>query len=70
MNIDGIDDTALKAAFASGDEAAAEREWNMLIAKLQAKAAKDPAFAEWFEKFRADQEIQLRWDNVIEDTSE
>ena len=55
----GIDDTALNTAFASGDEAAVNREWNIWIAKLEAKAAKDPVFAKWFEEFRSDQEILL-----------
>ena len=42
MKIDGIDDTGLREAFASGDEAAVEREWTKWIAKLRAKAATDP----------------------------
>ena len=67
MKIEGIDDTALKAAFASGDEAAVDREWNIWIAKLQAKAAKDPVFAKWFDQFCKDQELLLRWDNIIGD---
>jgi len=62
----GIDDTALKAAFASGDESAVDREWNKWIAQLQAKADKDPQFAKWFEDFRTDQERLLRWDDVID----
>ena len=66
MDISDIDDTALKQAFASGDEAAVDREWNIWIAKIEAKAAKDPAFAKWFEDFRSDQERLLRWDDVIE----
>ncbi|MEQ1605861.1 MAG: hypothetical protein ABL999_13440 [Pyrinomonadaceae bacterium] len=62
---DDIDDTALKAAFAAGDEEAVDREWNIWIEKLEAKAARDPIFAKWFEDFRADQEKLLRWDETI-----
>ncbi len=61
-----IDDTALRAAFASGDEAAVDREWDIWIAKLEAKAAADPEFAKWFEDFRKDQERLLRWDDEID----
>jgi hypothetical protein len=60
-----IDDTALKAAFASGDEEAANREFEALIEKLEAKAAADPVFAKWFEDFRTDQEKLLCWDETI-----
>lgn len=65
MDNSDIDDTVLKQAFASGDEAAVDREWNIWIAKLEAKAAIDPAFAKWFEDFSADQERLLRWDDVV-----
>lgn len=64
-----IDDTALKAAFASGDEAAVNREWDLWIEKLEARAKRDPIFAEWFEDFRKDQERLLRWDENINDGS-
>jgi hypothetical protein len=60
-----LDNTALKAAFASGDEAAVEREWTAWIAKLEARAAADPEFAKWFEEFAKDQERLLRWDEEI-----
>ena len=70
MKIDGIDDTALRDAFASGDEAAVEREWNKWIAELQAKAATDPVFAVWFKEFCKDQETLLRWDDVISEKSQ
>ena len=70
MKIDGIDDTALRDAFASGDEAAVEREWNKWIAELQAKAATDPVFAVWFKEFCNDQETLLRWDDVISEKSQ
>ena len=62
-----IDDTALKQAFASGDEAAVEREWTRWIAKLEAKAAADPKFAEWFHEFCKDQEILLHWDDAVDE---
>ena len=65
MNLDEIDGSALKAAFESGDEAAVNREWEIWIAKLQAAAEKNPAFGAWFEKFCADQERVMRWDDVI-----
>ena len=35
------------------------------IEKLEAKAARDPVFAKWFEEFRDDQEKLLRWDETI-----
>ncbi len=68
--ISDIDDTALRAAFASGDEEAVDREWNIWIEKLEAKAAADPVFAKWFEDFRADQEKLLRWDETIGEDAE
>lgn len=64
---DDIDDTALKAALAAGDEATARREFDTFIEKLEAKAARDPVFAKWFEDFRDDQEKLLRWDETIGD---
>ena len=67
MKFDDIDDTELKKAFASGDEAAVDREWHKWIAKLEAKAARDPVFAKWFEEFCAEQERQLRWDDTLEE---
>lgn len=70
MAFKDIDDTALKAAFASGDEEAVNREWDKWIAKLEAKAEEDPIFAKWFEDFRDDQEKLLRWDETIGDEDE
>jgi hypothetical protein len=67
MNLDDIDGSALKAVFASKDEAAIHREWDPWIAKVEAKAAREPEFGKWFEEFRADQERLLRWDDVLED---
>lgn len=67
MDISDIDDTALKQAFASGDEAAVDREWHIWIAKLEAKAAADPVFGKWFEDFRADQGLLLRWDDMLDE---
>ncbi len=65
-----IDDTALRAAFASGDEEAVDREWNKWIAKLEALAEKNPAFGAWFREFCTEQERLLRWDDVIQEDSE
>ena len=65
-----IDDTAFKAALAAGDEETARRESDAMIAKLEAKAARDPVFAKWFEDFRADQEKLLRWDDTIGEDDE
>lgn len=62
-----IDDSALKAAFESGDQEAVDREFKAWTAKLEAKAAKDPVFAKWFEEFCAEQELLLRWDDTIGD---
>ncbi len=62
---DDIDDTAFKAALAAGDEETAHREFDAMIAKLEAKAAADPVFAKWFEEFKAEQELLLRWDDTI-----
>lgn len=62
-----IDDSALRSAFASGDEAAVNREFRKWIAKLEERADRDSVFAEWFENFRTDQERLLRWDDVIGD---
>jgi len=61
-----IDGTALKAAFASGDEAAVEREWKAWLAKLETRAEKDPDFAVWFAEFCNDQERLLRWDDELD----
>jgi len=60
-----IDDSALKAAFASGDEAAVDREFKKWIAKLEAMAEKNPAFAKWYDSFCKDQERLLRWDDNL-----
>ena len=65
-----IDDTAFKAALAAGDEETARREFDAMIEKLEAKAARDPVFAKWFEDFRADQEKLLRWDDTIGEDDE
>ncbi len=62
-----VDDTALKAAFASGDEEAADREFKAWTAKLEAIAAKDPVLAKWLEEFCAEQERLLRWDDTLGD---
>ncbi|MFZ1701380.1 MAG: hypothetical protein WBO10_02360 [Pyrinomonadaceae bacterium] len=70
MAVKDIDDSALKAAFANGDEDAVQREWEIWIGKLQAKADEDPVFAKWFEEFRDDQEKLLRWDDEIDDEDE
>lgn len=60
-----IDDFALKAAFASGDEAAVDREWHIWIAKLEALAEKNPPFVKWFDEFCKDQERFFRWEDMI-----
>ena len=70
LQFSDIDDSALKAAFASGDEDAVDREFKAWTAKLEAKAAKDPVFAKWFEAFCAEQELLLRWEDTIGDDEE
>ncbi len=60
--------TELKKAFASGDDAAVDREWNKWIAKLEARAARGAIFAKHFDEFCANQEKLLRWDDVIGDS--
>ncbi len=67
---DDIDDKAFKAALAAGDEETAHREFDEMIKRLEAKAARDPVFAKWFEEFRDDQEKLLRWDETIGDDDE
>ena len=67
---DDIDYAAFKAAVAAGDEAAAHREFDSMIDKLEAKAEKDPIFAKWFEGFKAEQELLLRWDDTIGEDDE
>lgn len=64
-----IDHMPLKKALESGDTAAVRREWDKLIPRLEAKAAKDPVFGAWFHEFCAEQERLLRWDDVIGDES-
>lgn len=49
------------------DVEAVNREWDIWLEKLQAKAAADPLFTKWFEDFRADQEKLLCWDETIGD---
>ncbi len=62
-----VDDSALRAAIASGDEDAVDREFTAWTAKLEAEAAKDPVIAKWFEEFCAEQERLLRWDDTLGD---
>ncbi len=59
-----------KLLAARDDAEAAHREFQALIPQLEAKAAKDPVFAKWFEEFRAEQERLLRWDDTLGDDDE
>jgi hypothetical protein len=61
----GVDDSALRAAFASGDKRAVDLEFAKWFGQLQDHADKDPKFATWFEEFCKDQERLLRWDDEI-----
>ena len=67
MKYEDVFSPELKAALDRGDQEAVDREWPKWIAKLEAIAAENPAFAKWFDKFCKDQERLMRWADVIGD---